>query len=212
MDKRQHPVGRYIWAFLIASVAFVIFFAFAYGISYLSYESLGEHTGLIAGSVEQFEDVLANFTCDPSVHLEASSRFDLIASKLSLLEKRFGKNDERLINVKMNYSALEYRHFLITERFNRECDSDFTTIFFFYSNGNGGLQGKSDRMGFILTTLQRIYPDEVMIYSFDANLNSTLIQNLKTTSGVDTVPVVVVNGGEPFAPLDLEDVERYLNE
>jgi hypothetical protein len=210
MDDLAHPIGRYIWAFLIASAAFVIFFAFAQGISYLSYQSLDRHTDLIASSVGQFEDVLANFECDPSLHVEASSRFDLIASKLNLLEKRFGKNDARLVGVKMNYSDLEYRHFLITERFNSECNSNFTSIFFFYSNRNSRIQGQSERMGFILTTLQRTHSNEVIIYSFDADLNSSLIVDLKEEYDIEEVPSIVVNGGEPFVPKDLDELERFL--
>jgi hypothetical protein len=209
--SRAHPIGRYLLAFIIASAAFVVFFALAHGISYLSYQSLDRHTDLIASSVEQFEGVLANFQCDPSLHVAASSRFDLIASKLSLLEKRFGKNDPRLIGVKMNYSDLEYRHFLITQRFNHECDTaNFTSIFFFYSNRDRVLQGQSERMGFILTTLQRAYPDKVIIYSFDADLNSSIVTNLKRQYDIGQVPSVVVNGGEAFAPIDLGELERSL--
>jgi hypothetical protein len=208
---RPHPLGRYILAFIIASTAFVVFFAFAHGISYLTYQSLDWHTDLIASSVGQFEGVLANFQCDPSLHVAASSRFDLVASKLSLLEERFGKNDPRLIGVKMNYSGLEYRHFLITERFNKECDSaNFTSIFFFYSNRNNGLQAQSERLGFILTTLQRTHPETIIIYSFDSDLDSPLIKNLKQQYKIDEVPVIVVNGGESFVPEDLDDLERYL--
>lgn len=208
--NRNHPIGRYILAFIVASAAFVVFFAFAHGISYLSYQSLDWHTDLIASSVGQFEGVLANFQCDPSLHVAASSRFDLIASKLSLLEKRFGKGDPRFIGVKVNYSDLEYRHFLITERFNRECDSNFTSVFFFYSNRNGFIQGQSERLGFVLTTLQRTHPNEVIIYSFDADLDSVLITNLKQQYDIENVPVIVVNGRQPFAPEDLEELESYL--
>ena len=210
MDSRVHPLSRYLASFLLASVAFVVFFAFAYGVAYLNYESIGQHTNLIASSVEQFEHVLVNFSCDPAVHLASSSRFDLVASKLSLLEKRFGKTDSRLVSLKINYSDLEYRHFLITKRFNLECASDFMTIFFFYSNRNDALERRSERIGFILTTLQRIHPDKVMIYSFDADLNSTLIRDLKEAHGIDSVPAVVVNGGEPFVPSYLAELEAYL--
>ena len=210
MNNRVHPISRYFASFVLASLAFIVFFAFAYGVSYLNYESIGSHTDLIASSVEQFENVLVNFSCDPAVHLEASSRFDLIASKLSLLEIRFGKTDERIIKVKMNYSDLEYRHFLITERFNRECNSNFTPIFFFYSNKNGLLQSKSERMGFILTTFQRAHPNKVMIYSFDTDLNNTLIRDLKKMYGVDEVPAVSVNGKDAFVPQSIDELEAYL--
>lgn len=212
MDSRVHPFSRYLASFLLASAAFIVFFAFAYGVAYLNYESISSHTSLIASSVEQFEHILVNFSCNPAVHIAASSRFDLIASKISLLEKRFGKTDYRLASLKINYSDLEYRHFLITERFNLECASDFMTIFFFYSNRNDALERRSERIGFILTALQRTHPDEVMIYSFDADLNSTLVRDLKERYEIDVVPVVVVNGGEPFVPRYLAELEAYLDE
>jgi hypothetical protein len=207
--NREFFAWRLMVSFLLATLVFILFFAFAYLISYINYQQLTSQNNLIEKTVSEFDGVLANFTCDDAKLLEASGKLDTVADKLTLLEKRFGKQDKRVLEQKKIYSELEYRHFKITERFNKECNGTYVRVLFFYSNIGSIKESESDRVGFILTAFERENADRVMIYSFDFDLNSSVIKNITEYYHVTSVPRVVI-GNDQFYPKRIDQLEQYV--
>lgn len=207
--KRNLFLRRLLLSFFIATFLFVVLFSLARTASYWSYERLRDHTNELALSVEALEKARASFSCNSSLLLTSSNLFDRAATKLTLLEKRFGKADERVLEQKRIYSNLQYAHYLLARQFMTECSSDLRLFFFFYSNRNGMLQAESERMGFILTAFERGDPHSVIIYSFDKDLSSPVVDVLLEQYAISSVPIVVTPNGSLVSVTSLSDLNLY---
>lgn len=201
---------KYIISFFIATIIFIIVFLASFGVSYLNYTKVVEEQSVIRGYIEDLDSSLdGENTCDEGLLLKASEKLDVAGSRMSLLETRFGKNDARVLKQKDLYSELEVKHFEITKAFDVECGKDFSTILFFYSNSEND-KDNSERVGFILSTFKNKNPGSVMIYSFDANLDSEIINSLKTKYGVSEVPMIVVDEGIPKNIRNIDDINEKI--
>ena len=68
-------------------------------------------------------------------------------------------------------------------------------------------------MGRLLDSVHSRNSDSLMIYSFDVNLNSDLIEKLKSKYNVVNSPSIVVNEGEVILdPKNIEEVESRLGD
>lgn len=199
---------RILAAFLLSSFLFTLIFIGAYGVSYWNYQSLSHQTNILEDSITKLDSIIARFDCDDSLLISSSDIFEQAAFRLTLLEKRFGKNDARVLKQKELYTELQYRHFLITKKFNDQCNSSFFPLFFFYSNV-GDLEEESERMGFILTAFEREDAERIVIYSFDFNLDSSVISLLRQTHNVTRAPYVVVNEKNGLYVRSIEDLASY---
>ena len=210
MRKRQVFVSRIALALLLASLLFVALFFIAYGFSYWAFQNLSHQTNSLRTSVNELDVILSDFKCDDDLLIESSELFDSAADRLTLLENRFGKRDSRVLEQKIIYSELEALHFDIVKRFNKECNGSYITVLFFYSNSNGKLEAMSEAMGFVLTTFEHQNSDKIMVYSFDRDLDSTVVSSLIENYKITEIPSVVVNEGEPFTPKRFVDMLSYL--
>lgn len=206
---REFFAWRIVASFLLATSAFILLFGLGYYVSYINYQQVSSENNLIQESVNDFERVLENFSCDSSKLIDSSNKLDVVADKLTLLENRFGKKDSRVLEQKKLYSELEKRHFDITSRFNNECDANYLQVLFFYSNRDDAKEYESDRFGFILTTFEREDADRIIIYSYDVDLDSDVVKNLVSKYGVDSAPIVII-GNESFYLSRINQLDRYL--
>ncbi len=209
MVKRfERPVIiRLILSLMIAIIVFSGIFLLANSISYLNYKSIGSQNNLIGDYVSDINSRLENFVCSDTLLFEASQMLDDVGVQIGILEKRFGKNDERVLSQKQFYSSLEHAHFKIVNRLIVECGHNFTTILFFYSNAEE-VEEESERTGYILSSFKEKYFETTMVYSFDYNMNFELIDDLKQQYNVTWAPLVVVDGGEPFYVGNIQDLEK----
>ncbi|MEK6824600.1 MAG: hypothetical protein AABY02_01980, partial [Nanoarchaeota archaeon] len=206
--EREMYLGRIFLAFIISTAVFVMFFVFAYSVSYLNYQKLSKQANVLDNSIKELGGAFENFSCDGRMLIKASETFDDAAQKLNLLEKRFGKSDERVLELKKRYSELEYRHFKITKKFNEECGSGYVIVFFFYSNRDQGKEDESERMGYILTAFEREDADKIMIYALDFDLKTALIDSLKGEYNITRPPMIVVNEKDVFYVRNLRELEK----
>lgn len=200
---------RILAAFFISSFLFAAIFIGAYGISYWNYQRLSYQTNILENSVGRLDGIIARFECDDSLLISSSDIFEEAAFRLTLLEKRFGKNDVRVLEQKKLYTELQYRHFLITKKFNDQCNGSFLPLFFFYSNLEDR-EEESERMGFVLTTFERQDAERIVIYSFDFNLDSSIISLLRQNHNITRAPYVVVNEQEGLYVRSIEDLTPYV--
>jgi hypothetical protein len=203
------PKSRYFLSFLIATGLFAIVFLAAYSVSYINYTEVSKESNLIEQYVSDLDSILNEKSCSDSLLFEASEKLDIIGAKLNLLETRFGKDDKRVIAQKNLYSELEYKHFQIVQSLRDNCNAKFLTILFFYSNLEND-KSESERVGFILSSLKNKAPGEVMIYSFDYNIDSGLLDKIKEEYGVSKAPSVLVNEKDFVDVANINDLEIYL--
>lgn len=207
-DFERPVLIRLFWAFVIATALFIGIFLFAYSVSYLNYQYIASQNNLIEQSIIEIESYIAQ-DCNASLVLEASEKLDVVGVRLDMLEKKFGKTDYRVMEQKKLYSELEKRHFDIIQKYNENCGANYSTVFFFYSN-DGYYEDANDRVSYILRSLKGLYPDQIMVYSFDYDLDYALINEMKEKYGVDSVPSVVLDEGKPFYLENIKQIESEI--
>jgi hypothetical protein len=186
-------MNNLILAFVLATILFIGIFALGYLISYQKYKNVVEVQETLGYDLLTFQvgvELLGDNCKDFDAFIFTNEMEDLGRS-LSLLEIRFGKQDERVLEKKKVYSLLEARHFLYILEHNAQCSNDVNTILFFYSNQEK-YKDNAERIGGILSALKN--QEEVMIYSFDYDLDSTIVDLLIKKYGVDQGNRLVVNG------------------
>ncbi len=211
MRIRESPyLLRVFLAFLLATVLFVLIFLFAYSVSYLNYKGVVAENAFIQDSLAKIDKAINNSTlCTATGLFEASERLDAVGSRVGLLETRLGSTNSEVIVQKKKYSELEYKHFILVRTLARSCKQDVVTLLFFYSNDEV-YQKESERMGIILSTFKNADPQRIFVYSFDAQLNLSLIRDLRERYSVMSVPVVIVNESAKAYPRTLDEFERFV--
>lgn len=211
MVKRQFYLMRILWALLIASIIYILIFSFAGWVSYLNYRGVFERNLEVQTAIYGLESIPSNVSCNYSAILLSSEILDQLGSKIALLEMRIGKNEPRVLEQKKLYSELEVRHFNLIRNMNENCNGSFITVLFFYSNDENALQS-SEVAGTILSTFKREEPERIMVYSFDSNLESEAIKEIREEYFVDRVPFVLVNEKDMIVNLqNIRQLEGYLN-
>ena len=200
--------SRIFLSFLIATFILLDVFLISYSISYYNYQQINEQNNLIYEYLMEINASLSRFSCDGRLLFEASYRLDDVGAKLDILERRFGFQDERVLEQKKLYTELEFLHFNLIKRLNQACDNTFPFIFFFYSN-YGNIKEESDRIASVLSSLKR-QNSNVMIYSFDYNLDSGIIGNLKRQHNIVKVPSILINEKDIFYSPRINEIQGYL--
>ena len=204
---------RYVLAFLIGSAIFIIGILISFSVSYLQYQRISNLQETI--SYDIFQDKILNSFFNKDICTNES--FSKISGDLGFqgkiiddLEKKFGKNDEKVLFRKKFYSLIEIEHFEFVRTLNKECKSNIDTILFFYSNEDEDIDD-SEKVGDLLAVAYR-KSDNLMIYSFDINLDSELIKSLKEKYRVEKSPTLIINEKIKITDIkNVEDIEKYLD-
>ncbi len=212
VERKVQSRKRYFLAFVMGTIAFLLVFALTYGLSYLEYQRIS--TSQQQTSYAIFEDKLGYTLFEQEVCSE--EYFKQISEKLGFqgriiddLERKFGKNDKRVLFRKKFYTLVELEHFEFVKIMNKECGFDIQTILFFYSNKPQDIE-ESERFGEYLSTIYRRNPT-LLIYSFDVNLDSTLMEKLKEKYNIVESLTALINEAYKVTEIqNIEDVEKYL--
>ncbi len=211
-EKTNKPyMFRYFLAFIIATIAFIMIFVIANAVTYMNYRQVEKQTNIIEKYTNDLSENLNRLSCSQEFLIESSEKLDQVGSRLSLIEKRFGKNDIRVLEQKELYAKLELAHYDIIKKLKSECKAKFMTILFFYSNSDE-LRDLSERVGTMLATFKNTYSERVMIYSFDADLESEQINKQKTVHNLTIFPIIVINDKDLLTPKNIDELEAYFKE
>ena len=214
MKKRKiQSKKRYFLAFLIGTAIFILIFALSYAISYLEFKRISNLQ--VESAYEIFEDKLYYSLFDEQTCTIES--FNKISSDLSFqgkiiddLEKKLGKDDENVLFRKKFYTLIELEHFEFINLINERCGRDIKTILFFYSNLRSDLE-TSEEVGRLLTVAYN-RNENLMIYSFDINLHSDLIEKLKEVYDIEKSPTLIINREVKVEnPQSIFDIEEHLS-
>ena len=214
MEKREFKSKRrYLFAFLIGTAVFFLVFVLSYYISYLEFQRVSNLQGDISYKI--FEDKLdySFFNlgkCSNESFEKISADLGFQGRIIDDLEKKLGKGNEKVLEKKKFYTLIELEHFEFVNMLNKDCSTNINTILFFYSNDKDDII-KSEDTGKLLDVLYGRNSGNLVIYSFDVNLDADLIKNLMEKYGVETSPTLIVNGKTKlFNPKNINEVEKYL--
>ena len=213
MEKREfQSKKRYVISFLVGTFIFLFVFILSYSLSYLEFQRVSSLQYDLAYDI--FSHKLDYLLFDLGICREES--LDQVSRDLNFqgriiddLEKKLGKNNENVLARKKFYTLIELEHFEFVKFLNKECGSNILTVLFFYSNEDKDLEN-SEKIGRLLSTVYN-RNENLMIYSFDINLESDLITNLKNKFNITDSPSVIINENvKLFNPQNIGEIEIYL--
>ena len=92
--------------------------------------------------------------------------------------------------LKRHYFLLELEFFSLIKKLNKECDTDYVTLMFFYEKDDQD----SITQGYILEDLGQAYKDNVVILSLDKDYeDEPLVPLLVNTYNITTAPTMIIN-------------------
>jgi hypothetical protein len=204
MERRHiRSKKRYFLAFLIGTAIFILGFSITYGVSYLEYQRVSSLQGPVSYKI--FEDKL-KYTffnediCSEKAYLEISKDLHFHGSLISDIERRLGKDNEDVIFRKKFYSLVLLEHYELVLMQNENCGSNLNkinTILFFYSNEEQDVED-SEKIGELLSVIAQRNENNLIIYSFDVNLDSDVVRALKEKYKVDTPYKIIINQNQSF--------------
>lgn len=207
--KSKHPyLGNLILAFILATLLFMSVFVLGYTISYYKYKGVIDSQERLRYDLLSFEieREILNQSCEGFNPYLFADEMDNMGGVIGILEQRLGENNPQVLDQKKVYSLLEARHFLYIVDHNAKCSNNtIPTLLFFYSNAEES-KDEAEKMSYMLTSLK--HSEEIMIYSFDYDLDSSLIEILKVRYGVIRPNLIVINEKRELAVFDNVDEIR----
>lgn len=215
MEKRREIQSstRYILSFAIGTILFILGFTIVYSIYYFEYQKVTNKQLELAYQI--FEDKLvyslSGDVCSVTAYKDVSDDLGFQGSIIADLEDNLGRYDKNVIERKNFYSLILAEHFEFVNNLKDNCNFSINTILFFYSNDKD-LVEEGDELGNILAVVYSRSPDNVVIYSFDVDLDSDLVRALKTKYNITEAPVIIINEGEPLSGVkNIREIEEYLD-
>lgn len=213
MEKRKFEnKNRYLISIIIGTFIFLLVFAISYSISYFELQRVSNLQ--VGVGYDIFKDKLDYSFFNESICDKES--FDKISQDLSFqgriiddLEKKLGKQNEDVLLRKQFYALIELEHLEFVKAYNAKCGNKIDTILFFYSNNNSELK-ESEEAGRILGAVYS-RNENLIIYSFDVDLSSNLVDKLENRYNITKTPMIVINEKTKVGVNNILEIERYLS-
>ncbi len=164
----------------------------------------------ILSSETQF-DLLKEVPCQNVSGSMLSPELNELGDKLSHTESERGGTDQDVIYLKKYYSLLQIKDYLLSKKVAEKCGSVKKQVFiiYFYSNKEGTCLD-CQKEGYVLTRLKEKYP-ELRVYSFDFDLDLSVINSLKAIYKVDSaLPVLIIEDKTYSGYKSIADLEKLL--
>jgi len=204
---------KYILVFIITTTIFVI----AFSISNYSnqkrvenIESIEDKIALDLLSSEVQFNLFKEFSCKGANNPILSGELNSIAEKLSYAEENLGITNPEVVRLKKYYSILEIKDYLLMQQISQKCKEKQLFILYFYSNDGDCKDCK--RQGYVLTDLREEFP-ELRVYSFDYNLDFSLMETVRTFFDIkDDLPAMIIGEETHYGFKGTEDIEKLIPE
>src|SRR3989338_7499132 len=210
-EREPMNLERISFAIILATLTFVLGFMISYIVSYNQENSLeGVQENLKYDLLSfQVENELANGSCQLFDPYRFAVEMEKIGFSIDLLEKRLGKEDKQVIEKKKLYSLLEVQHFLYVEKYKKNCNNSMHTVLFFYSN-NPNEATDGELLGRLLDYL-KLRHNNLMIYSFDYNLDTPIINTLKYKYNITEPNIIIVDDKIKLSDVKKsKEIKRYI--
>lgn len=204
---------RYVLAFVIGTLLFLLVFGFTYSLSYFEYQRISQLNQELSYGIFKDKLYLSLFnkdSCSLSSFEKISEDLRFQGDLINTLERKFGKNDEDVLFKKQFYSLVELEHFELVNQINQKCNNTLQTILFFYSNNKDDLTA-SEEVGRLLDVVSA-QNNNLIIYSFDLNIEDDLINELKIKYKIENSPTILINQKDKiFYPKNIDQITSYLD-
>lgn len=203
---------KYVLAFVITSLVFIGALIVSNRISenrLAEVKAIENKIALdILSSETQFA-LLRESSCRAIDHSTAfSEELNSLTQKLSYMEQNLGADNAEVLNLKKYHSLLQVKDYLLVKQVNEKCGIKPITIIYFYTNQENCEECKKE--GYVLTKLREEFP-ELRIYSFDYNLDSSVVKTMKSIYNIEnSMPALVINEEAYYGFKDIADIEELI--
>ena len=195
MESRKiQSKKRYFYAFIISTIVFILIFVLAQGLSYLEFFKIASFQETSSYDIFTNKLIYSFFdeeTCSNFSFRKVSEDLNFQGKIIDDLENKLGKDNEQILLKKKFYTLIQIEHFEFLNYAKKNCNLTKNTILFFYSNKKS-LIDDSGELGRLLSFLHK-RKDNLIIYSFDFDLDSVLIDKLKEKYKVEKPLTIVIN-------------------
>ncbi|HVY35962.1 MAG TPA: hypothetical protein VG982_01640 [Candidatus Paceibacterota bacterium] len=204
-------VWKYIVVFLLTCGVFAISW---YVSAYFNQKKIAEISTIqnkiaidLLSTETQF-DLVENLSCQDIDSSFLSAEIGDLASKISFSIEQNIADKDQLNDLKKQYSLLEAKDFLLSNRIAARCGKKIATILYFY--GDKDSCPDCVRQGYVLDTIRDQYP-LVRVYSFDFGLDLSTIKAFEAIYKInDNLPALVINGKTMNGFKSLDDLTALL--
>ena len=210
--RKQIETKKYIIVFFITAFVFIGALVISNRVSekrLSEVRSIENKISLdILSSETQFA-LLRESSCRMIDHSTAlSEELNSLAQKLSYMEENLGAENTEVLNLKKYHSLLEVKDYLLVKQVNEKCGIKPITIIYFYSNQGDCSDCKKE--GYVLTQLREEFP-ELRIYSFDYNLDISVVKTMRSIYEVENkMPALVIGEEAYYGFKDIADIEKLI--
>lgn len=129
-----------------------------------------------------------------------------LGDRLSVAEGQLGSTNDQVVQLKKQYTLLQIRDYLLTQRLSQTCGVKSTVVLYFYSNKPGSC-ADCDRASYALSYLHNLNP-KLRVYSFDYDLDLGALDTLKSVEKIQpNFPAFMINGKRTYGFTSLEQFE-----
>ncbi|MDI6883394.1 MAG: hypothetical protein QMC93_02945 [Patescibacteria group bacterium] len=161
-------------------------------------------------SLETQFSLLAQTPCQNLNESALTQELYNISQKLISIGDTLGPDNPDFLRLKKFYSILEIKHWLLLKKAAKDCQLDLVSIIYFYSDKK--ICPDCQDQGYILTYLRKNYPI-LRIYSFDFNLELSVLQTLKSIYSLEKeLPIIIVNDNVYYGFKTKDELEEILKD
>jgi hypothetical protein len=142
-------------------------------------------------SLDALFDLASENLCDEEGLIPINNQLNELGDKLTIIEEDARRSLEAQLLAEQ-YVALEVKHFLLINEINKVCSKKYSTVLYFFSPERSECSDCSAQ-GTLLTEAKRSNP-ELMIYSFNWNIDSPVVNRLLSDYDVNGIPTLIING------------------
>ncbi len=152
-------------------------------------------------------DLLDQLSCQDAGSNYLSQEISDLADQLTYAEQNLS-DQAQVTLLKQQYSILEVKDFLLTQRISKQCKQPVTTILYFYKSDNSC--SDCQKQGYVLDALRQEYPS-VRVYSFDAGLDSSTVRALLSIYKIpNAFPALVIDDKTKSGFMSVADIQKLM--
>ncbi|MEW6328931.1 MAG: hypothetical protein AB1468_02315 [Candidatus Micrarchaeota archaeon] len=195
--ERKIDLSRHAIAFVITVLVFALGLLLGWQMGYAATSQiqsefeklrLDDYTMEIMGLMNQN----STFAC--GVYNEQIEKFNIetieFGNKLDFLEKRKGKTDAEVMQLKKSYTLMQMRNYFLLKKIDELCGSSHRVLLYFYSNEN--YNERADQ-GLVISAVLAERSGAFVVFHFDVNVDLPVLKVFKDTFGVTTAPTIIID-------------------
>ncbi len=107
------------------------------------------------------------------------------------------------------YMLSELRYWFLAKQAKQDCESDTVSVLYFYSDVEGECD-ECSAQGLVLSYLKSIFKDRLLVFSIDVNVEDPLLNILKETEGINTLPALVIGEDKTSGLKKREELKQII--